>query len=319
MSFSADECAVEKSNATADLWADWLLHARHGGDPAFARFVQRDVERIRQRVLDGAEPAPGMTLIDVGAGDGVVAFGAIARVGPSLRVVLTDISAPLLDHARETATALGVRGQCEFVQGSAEKLDWLPDAAADIVTTRASLAYVADKAAALREFHRVLKPGGRISLAEPIMQDDAFEACALGKMVAAQPDHEDIAFLKLLHRWKAAQYPSTEALIWKSPITNFSERDLLRFAKHAGFVEIHLELHIDHQMTTAPGCEHPADWEVFLSVSPHPWAPSLRQILAEKFTAEERTLFERLMRPQVESSTWTYTGVVAYLTAQKRT
>jgi ubiquinone/menaquinone biosynthesis C-methylase UbiE len=261
-----------------------------------------------------------MTLVDVGTGDGLIAFGAITRIGPSLSVILTDISAPLLEHARQLAIQLGVQGQCRFVLGSAEKLEGLADASADVVATRASLAYVPDKIAAFHEFHRVLKPGGRISLAEPIMQDDAFEACALGRLIAAQPDNPDIEFLRLLHRWKAAQYPATEEQVWRTPITNFSERDLVRLARQAGFVDIHMELHIDHRLTTAPEGGPPsplASWELFQSFAPHPGAPSLRQVLAEKFTTEERQRFEQLMRPQVESHMWATSEVVAYLTADK--
>ncbi|MEI4861268.1 class I SAM-dependent methyltransferase, partial [Klebsiella pneumoniae] len=95
------------------------------------------------------------------AGDGLIAFGAIARIGPSLRVVLTDISAPLLRHAEERAREQGARAQCTFLQGSAEHLAGLDIgrgiAQADVVTTRAVLAYVPDKRAALREFYRVLR------------------------------------------------------------------------------------------------------------------------------------------------------------------
>jgi ubiquinone/menaquinone biosynthesis C-methylase UbiE len=294
-----------------------LLESRHGGDPQFERFVRQDVERFRQRVLDAARLTPGMTLVDVGAGEGLIAFGAITRIGPSLRVILTDISAPLLDHARQLAAQLGVRDQCRFVLGSAEKLEGLADASADVVATRASLAYVPDKAAAFREFHRVLKPGGRISLAEPIMQDEAFEACALGRLIAAQPDNPEIDYLRLLYRWKAAQYPSTEEQVWLNPITNFSERDLVRFARQAGFVDIHMELHIDHRLTAAPEGGPLASWEVFESFAPYPGAPSLRQVLAEKFTPEERRRFEQIMRSQVESRTWITSEVVAYLTADK--
>jgi len=74
----------------------------------------------------------------------------------------------------------------------------------DVAATRAALAYVPDKSAALREFHRVLKAGGRISLAEPILQDDAFFARALRKRVESQTGESQDRFLTLLHRWKAA-------------------------------------------------------------------------------------------------------------------
>jgi hypothetical protein len=50
------------------------------------------VERIRDRVLDRACLRPELTLADIGSGDGLVAFGAIARMGPSQRVILTDVS-----------------------------------------------------------------------------------------------------------------------------------------------------------------------------------------------------------------------------------
>jgi arsenite methyltransferase len=162
-----------------DLWSEWLLHRRHADDPDFERVVRTEMERFADRVLAGARLAPGMTVADIGTGDGLIAFGAIDRIGRSLRVFLTDISAPLLRHAERVATERGVRKQCTFLQCSAEKLDGIEDVSVDVVMTRAVLTYVADKCAALREFYRVLVPGGRLSIAEPIFQDDALLTVAL--------------------------------------------------------------------------------------------------------------------------------------------
>jgi arsenite methyltransferase len=166
---------TNQHESQSDLWANWLLHERFGDDPIHERAFRADIARYADRVLDGARLAAGMTLVDVGAGDGLVAFRAIDRVGASLRAFLIDISATLLQHAEAIATQRGVRDQCTFTQCSAEALEGIADATVDAVTTRAVLAYLPDRPAVLREFSRILKPGGRISIAEPICRDDALE------------------------------------------------------------------------------------------------------------------------------------------------
>jgi SAM-dependent methyltransferase len=204
-----------------------------------------------------------------------------------------------------------VAAQCRFLRGSAERLEGIADESVDVVATRAVLAYVADKGAALREFHRVLKPGGRISLAEPIFRDEAFAASALRKAVDAQPLQSQDRFLRLLHRWKSAQFPDTDTLIAASPLVNFSERDLASLAHECRFTAIHLELHIDLQPSLVNG------WDAFLRSSPHPWAPPLGHILAERFTPEERSFFEQVLRPTVESPDAVTIDRIAYVTAVK--
>lgn len=294
----------------SDVWSEWLLHHRHADDPEYGRVVKEAVAGYVDRVLDGAQIDTGMTLLDVGAGEGLVAFRAIDRVGPSIRVILTDISAPMLRHAEAAAVERGVRGLCTFLECGAESLRGVDDSSVDVVTTRAVLAYVCDKRAAFGEFYRVLKPGGRISLTEPILQDEAFYARALRKRVqdpANRADH----FLTLLHRWKAAQFPDTEEACAKSPIANFSERDLVAMACAAGFVETRLQLHID--ATPSPI----KSWEVFLGTSPHPLAPTLNQIFEAQFSVEERRLFEKVVRPNIESGNNVTIERTAYLQARK--
>ncbi len=66
----------------------------------------------------------------------------------------------------------------------------------------------------------------RLSIAEPILQDEAFYATALRRRVEDK-SHPVDRFLTLLHRWKAAQLPDTEEACAQSPIANYSERDLL--------------------------------------------------------------------------------------------
>lgn len=300
---------MKESQATAqsDIWSDWLLHRRSGDDPSYERSVRAATERFCNHVLDGAKLGPGMTLADIGTGEGLIAFRAIDRIGPSLRVFLTDISEQILDHARTMATQRNVHFQCTFLPCSAERLAGIQDSTVDVVTMRSVLAYVFDKLAALRECKRILKPGGRISIAEPIFLDDAFDTVNLKTQVDAKNGDP---ILPLLHRWKSAQFPDTLEKIAKSTIARHSERDLVRLIHSLGFSDIHLELHINITPSDIPS------WDVFLDVAPHPWAPTLREIL-DKFTPEERLLFENTMRPTIESGQYSLSDRMAYITAVK--
>lgn len=303
--------ADEKPVATADLWSEWLLHRRHADDPDLRRAVRAVIDRYIERVLDGARLAAGETLVDVGTGEGLVAFRAMERVGPTLRAWLTDVSEPMLRHARAQAIERGVLEQCTFLHCQADRLEGIADASVDVVATRSVLAYVTDKTGALREFLRVLKPGGRISLAEPVFQDEAVAAQAIKAVIDSKPAVGVSPIMVLMHRWQAAQFPDTAEKIRVSPIANYSERDLVRFAREAGFADLHLELHIDMLPSIS------RSWETFIHTSPHPLAPPLSLIMAEQFTAEERELFEHTMRPVIEDPRAMTTDRMAYLTARK--
>jgi ubiquinone/menaquinone biosynthesis C-methylase UbiE len=250
--------------------------------------------------------------VDIGAGEGLIAFRAIDRVGPSLRVILTDISSSMLCYVEHMAIKLGVERQCRFLQCAADKLEAIEDASVDVITTRSVLAYVADKSAALREFNRILKPGGRISLAEPILRDEAMVAKALKQLVDFQSGStSQDQFVRLLHRWKSAQYPDNDEKISNSPITNFTERDLVDYVHKADFADIHLELHIDVLPNIFPS------WEAFIATAPHPWAPSLKHIFEEQFTEDERQFFEKTLRPTIEDPKGVSLDRIAYLTGIK--
>lgn len=295
----------------ADEWSTWLLERRHGGNSALKGTVRAAVGTYVDRVLDAARLDAGMTLADIGTGDGAVALRAIERVGPGLRVLLADISAPLLRHVEALAAERGVRSQCAFMKMSADKLDGIADDCVDAVCTRAVLAYVADKHAALREFWRILKPGGRVSVAEPLMQEDAFETIALKRMAeerGATPGHE---LLPLLHRWKAAQFPDTLEKLADNPIANYSERDLLGYFQECGFVDIHLELHIDLRR------QEGMQWETFLRGSPHPWAAPHGFIFESRFTETERQMLEAAIRPSLEAGVGVTADRNVYVSASK--
>jgi len=181
--------------------------------------------------------------------------------------------------------------RCRFVQAGADDLSGVADESVDVVTTRSVLIYVADKQAAFAEFFRVLRPGGRLSIFEPINSFAAAQAGGelFGLEVAAIADlaakvHE--AFLDVAGE--------------QDPMLNFDERDLLRWARGAGFVALELDYRAE---VGVPEPLPSSDWEVLKRTAPNPLAPTLEEALAQTLTASERDRFEEHARAVLASGT----------------
>jgi ubiquinone/menaquinone biosynthesis C-methylase UbiE len=159
-----------------DHWAHWVLHRRDAGDARVRQAGAPQLADYRDGVLDRAVVADGDVLLDVGTGDGLIGFAALDRVGPRGQVIFSDISADLLDECRRRATAEDLLERCRFVRAGADDLGGIADGSVDVVTTRSVLIYVARKQEAFAEFFRVLRPGGRLSIFEPINRFTVAEA-----------------------------------------------------------------------------------------------------------------------------------------------
>ena len=114
--------------------------------------------------LDLAELAPGERVLDLGSGSGTDVFCAARQVGPSGHVVGLDFTDQQLDKARKLKDRDGF-SQVEFVDASIDSLPF-NNAAFDVVISNGVINLVPDKLGAYREIARVLRPGGRVHVAD---------------------------------------------------------------------------------------------------------------------------------------------------------
>lgn len=282
-----------------DRWAEWLADRRFGGDPEVrCRFTERLAKR-RDEILDNGGLSSGETLLDVGCGEGLVAFGALERGAGT--VVFSDISEDLLAFCRDAAGDLGVADRCRFVPASADELSPIDDESVDVVTTRSVLIFVDDKASAFGQFFRVLRPGGRVSVYEPINRFALESEDFWGYDLRPLPE---IA-AKLRSVYEAIQPPDTD------PMLNFDERDLVRLAEDAGFFPINLRLEVE--ITPI----EPRPWQSFVNAAGNPKVPTLAEAMDQALTSDEREQLAVHLRPLVEQGHGVWRMAHAYLSATR--
>ena len=108
---------------------------------------------------------PGQAVLDVGSGGGIDTILAARRVGPEGRAIGLDVLEEMCERGRTHAAEAGVEGWTEFRQGEMEDIP-LPDASVDVAISNGVLNLSARKSRALAEIFRVLRPAGRICMAD---------------------------------------------------------------------------------------------------------------------------------------------------------
>lgn len=138
-----------------------LIHKSRSYDLLAGRFVRRSDAPILQL----AEIGPGDHVLDVGTGPGYLARAAAARVGPSGRAVGLDASPEMV--ARATQLAARDSSSAAFVEARAQEMPF-EDAAFDAVVSRLAMHHLPGgiKGRAIAEATRVLRPGGRLVVAD---------------------------------------------------------------------------------------------------------------------------------------------------------
>lgn len=150
--------ALPQSKVFSDIWRANAYRGQFPGEFAHIGFLTLDEGR---RLVELLRLSYGRVLVDVACGTGGPGLWVAQQTGVTL--IGVDPAAPGLTAATRRAERVGLADRATFQQGTFEQTG-LADGAADAVMTIEAFQYAPAKRAALAEFHRILRPGGRVAI-----------------------------------------------------------------------------------------------------------------------------------------------------------
>ncbi len=229
-------------------------------------------------LLERAALRPGEAVLDIATGPGTVARLAAEQVGPRGRVVGADFSEAMIAIARAKPPSAGT-ATIEYLVSPAAPLA-VEDAGFDVVTCQQGLQFFPDRAAAIREMHRALKPGGRV-------------AAAVWREIALQPAFAalDTALRECL--------PADQAEPYGAPFRWPKAADLADAFRDQGFAGVSVA-EVRHPLTFEGGIA-----QVISTLAASPVATTVAQLDAETrarlWSASERRLQPLVVEGQVRT------------------
>jgi arsenite methyltransferase len=166
---------------------------------------------------------PGETVLDLGSGGGIDVFLAARQVGPKGRAIGVDMTPEMVARARKAARSTGA-GNVEFRLGELEHLP-VADQSVDVILSNCVINLSPEKPAVFREAYRVLKPGGRLAIADMVafaslpeaVKEDAraYTGCVGGAATFIELESmlADAGFVDVRARPRSESEPGGDALV----------------------------------------------------------------------------------------------------------
>jgi arsenite methyltransferase len=268
----------------AQHWSKWVLERRFGNDKDAGKQTDKFLWPIREQVVRLATVGDGDVVLDIGSRDGYMGLRSLELVGDGGRVIFTEQSPELLDVCREAARATGLEHRAEFRVMAPDDLSSFADGSVDVVVMRSILNYIPDKVGAFAQYHRVLRPGGRLGFVQ-MYPSPVWPGTVRGYQV---PGVEHLA-----SRVRAV-FEAHKPLTYEG----FDERDLLGWLREVGFRTI--DMH--HEVEISDTSDWPAPvWDKAKSAAAGPDQPSIQEAIDEALSPAEAEELIAHLRPEVES------------------
>jgi SAM-dependent methyltransferase len=283
---------MKSVDVVMDRWAEWLGRVRS----SLAGRPHPHGERLRRE----ARVQEGQRVLEVGAGIGLLTFETARHLGPNGLMVALDRSRAALRECQRRAADGGTRAPVVVVQGDAARL---PFAAGqfDIVLVASVLLYVTDQTGAIGELHRVLRPGGRVALWEPVLRvAPEWPWRWEGEWGDLGPAHARVV------AYQRERSGHAEA------IGGFDERDLVRACRAVGFVQVALDYEYRYRRDLRATRDMVDGWLTDQASPVPPYAEAARAVLGDAAVGHLARFTERLLAQPLAMA-----SAGAWITAEK--
>ena len=272
-----------------DIWSEWLKKRRFSGDEAARAFALNEYKKLAVQIVDKAQIFESATVLDIGAGDGLIGLTALSKLGADGKLILSDISEAALAIPKEIFNQKKIPDpRIEFLIAGAENLSPISSCSIDRVVIRSVLLYVKDKQSAFNEIFRVLKPGGIAVILEPINQRHVeFRS---GLFHGYRLDREPLLSVQSLLQ-KVIDESNRQAGQTQGSLLGYNEHDLVHLAIESGFEDIELEYSLNRSSKALY-----ASPKFFFDTAPNPHAKTLHELMNSVLTPDEFIELENVLK-----------------------